>query len=143
MEKLPQKEREQIIQEENRTRLLELAEAKKNLWKMRTKEKKMYKENGPSEIQKLGLKAEKIAGLLRQERERIRLENEKKEREKQRKEQLRKERITMEQKRKEKLEKAKKLKEHYALYRLTTEFIDENKSKWENERKQREQQRKE
>ena len=42
-------------------------------------------------------------------------------------------------KRKEKLEKARKLQEHYALYRLTTEYIDENKSVWENERKVREQ----
>ena len=46
-------------------------------------------------------------------------------------------------KRKEKLEKARKLQEHYALYRLTTEYIDENKSVWENERKVREQERKE
>ena len=35
----------------------------------------------------------------------------------------------MQQTRKQKLEKAKKLKEHYALYKLTTEFIDENKIK--------------
>ena len=49
----------------------------------------------------------------------------------------------MEVKRKEKIEKARKLQEHYALYRLTMEFIDENKSKWENERKLREQERRE
>jgi len=96
MEKLPQKEREQILYDENKARLLELAEAKKNLWKMRTKEKKINKQNGPTEIQKLGLKAEKIAGILKKERERIRLENEKKEREKQKKEQIRKEKVTRE-----------------------------------------------
>ena len=143
MEKLPQKEREQLIYEENKTRLLELAEAKKNLWKMRTKEKKINREHGPTEIQKLGLKAEKIASILQKERERVRAENERKELEKEKIEKIRNEKLTMEMKRKEKLEKARKLQEHYALYRLTTEYIDENKSVWENERKVREQERKE
>ena len=55
---------------------------------MKNKEKKIYKQHGPTKIQQLGLKAEKISALLEQERERIRLENEKKEKEKEMKDQI-------------------------------------------------------
>ena len=67
---------------------------------MRNKQKKIYKQHGPTKIQQLELKAENISGLLQQERERIRLENEKKGKGKERKEQIRKERLTKEQKKK-------------------------------------------
>ena len=62
-----------------------------------------------------------------------------KEREQQKREQQRKERVSREQKRKEKIEKARKLQEHYNLFRLTTEYIEENTPKWDAELKQREQ----
>ena len=74
---------------------------------------------------------------------RVQQEKDLKEREQQRRVQQRKERVTREQKRKEKLEKAKKLQEHYDLFRLTTEYIDENTPKWDAERKKREQERQE
>ena len=47
MKKLTRKDRELVIQEENKARLLELQKAKKDLWKMRTKEKKLQQEVKP------------------------------------------------------------------------------------------------
>ena len=93
MKKLTKKDRELVLQEENKARLLELQKAKKDLWKMRTKEKKLQQEVKPSRVQQLGLKAEKIANLLQKERERVQQEKELKEREQQKREQQRKERV--------------------------------------------------
>ena len=47
------------------------------------------------------------------------------------------------QKRREKIEKAKKLSEKWALFRVVTEIIEENSTKWEKERKEREKARQE
>ena len=115
---------------------IDLKQAKEDLWKLRNKEKK----NTPKEtehqktlkrIRELGEKAEKIADILREERR-------KEKEEKERQEKIKQEKLTKEQKRQEKIEKAKTLSEKWALFRLVTEIIDENSTKWEKERKERE-----
>ena len=83
MEKLTRKDREMIIQEEKKERLLELQQAKKDLWKMRTRERKLVQQVKPTRVQQLGTKAERIATLLKRERERVQLEKDLKEREQQ------------------------------------------------------------
>ena len=116
-----------------------LKEAKEDLWKLKGREKKLRKEEPERilEIQELIRKGEKVAEMLRRERERV--ENEKII-ENERKEKLRKEKET-----KEKLiEKQEKLKQYWSMHRWITGYIADNQEHWENLRKeQTEQARKE
>ena len=139
IEKLTKHDRETYEKEEKRIRLQKLKEAKEDLWKLKGREKKLRKEEPERilEIQELIRKGEKVAEMLRRERERV--ENEKKI-ENERKEKLRKEKDT-----KEKLiEKQEKLKQYWSMHRWITGYIADNQEQWENLRKeQTEQARKE
>ena len=73
-----------------------------------------------------------MAEILKNKREKMA-------RERERKELLEKEKRTREQKRKENLEEEKRIRQRWELFRLSTEFIDENTARWDRERKQREQ----
>ena len=134
IEKLTPADKEKLRIEEQRNEKIEIENARKDLWKFRGKEKKHKPENKVTYVQELGRKAEKIAQLLKQERE-------KKEQEKKRIEKQEAAKRTREQKRKEKLEQERKIEEHWAMYRWTTEYIEKNASYWEYKRKLREQER--
>ena len=77
-QKLPREKREQIIYEEEKNRLAELAEAKKSLWKLLNKEKKLRKDTMVNSIRELGKRASKIATILEEERQKIKAEKERK-----------------------------------------------------------------
>ena len=127
-------DREKLRIEDQRKEQIEIENAKKDLWKFRGKESKHKKENKNSNIQELGKRAEMVATLLKQEKERKSMEkkiNEKKEAAKR----------TREQKRKEKIEQERKVEEHWAMYRWTTEYIEKNMKYWDYKRKIREQER--
>ena len=134
IEKLTPADREKLKLEEQRKEKLEIENAKKDLWKFRGKEKKHKSENKINKIQELGEKAELIATLLEQERERTKIE-------KKLIEQTEAAKKTREQKRKEKIEQERKIEEHWAMYRWTTEYIEKNMKYWEYKRKIREQER--
>ena len=68
MEKLPKEKREQILYEEEKNRLTEQAEAKKSLWKLKNKEKKLRNNTTIEKIRELGNKASKISTILNEER---------------------------------------------------------------------------
>ena len=68
MEKLPKEKREQILYEEEKNRLTEQAEAKKSLWKLKNKEKKLRNNTTIEKIGELGNKASKISTILNEER---------------------------------------------------------------------------
>ena len=74
IEKLTPADREKLRLEEQRKEKLEIENAKKDLWKFRGKEKKHKSENKINKIQELGGKAELVAKLLEQERERTKIE---------------------------------------------------------------------
>ena len=134
IEKLTPADRERLRIEDQRKQQIEIENAKKDLWKFRGKEKKHKNENVNSKIQELGKRAELVATLHKQEKERTSMEkiiNEKKETAKR----------TREQKRKEKIEQERKIEEHWAMFRWTTEYIEKNMKYWEYRRKTREQER--
>ena len=101
------------------------------MWKIRNKEKKLRNNTTIDKIRELGKKARKIATILEEERQKIKAE-------KDRKEKLKQEQLNREQKKKEKDKQEQELKEKWALYRYITEYIDENNTVWEKERKIRE-----
>ena len=86
-------------------------------------------------------KARRIKEILDELRENKEKEKVIREKEIERREQQHREKISREQKRKEKIEKQRQLQERWALLRWTTEFINENSDKWEQEKKIREQER--
>ena len=65
------------------------------------------------------------------------------EKEKKGRDQQRKKKLNWKQQSRERLEKVIKLQQNHELFRLTTEYIEENTSTWEAEWKQREQERSE
>ena len=133
-EKLPRNEQEKIKQKEKRKKLLELKEAKEDLWKLKGREKKIVNQTTLQKIKELGRKAQQIRDIL--ENEKKKLAEEKKKQEEQ--ENIRRSR---EQKRKETLEKKKKLEERWAMYRWVVEYMQENSVHWEKRRKEIEQER--
>ena len=104
-----------------------IKESKEDLWKLRKKEKKIETTATIEKIRKLGNIAEKVKVILDREKEKIEKEKEI--------EQMRKDmKRTNELKRKERIEKAERLSERWMIFRMTTEYIDENKEEWEKER---------
>ena len=99
-QKLPRNEQEKIKQEEKRKKLLELKEAKEDLWKLKGREKKIVNKTTLQKIQELGKKAQQIRDILENEKKKL-AEEKKKQKEQ---ENIRRSR---EQKRKETLEKKK------------------------------------
>ena len=133
-EKLPEKEKEKMRLEEKRKAEDELKSTQEDLWKLKSREKKIVTSETAARIKKineLGEKAKRIAEILTEEKKRI--EEEKK---------LQEERAKMKRNReiarKEKLEKIETLQRRWALLRLSTEYIAENKKRWDIERKERE-----
>ena len=144
--KLPEKVRKEIEREEDRKKRLDIQDTKKSLWKLRHKEKKYETKSRKLEIleeidnleeklteinrivEKIRIDEEKIEKERKERTEQIKKEKEKRKAEKLRKESLKKERI----------EKAKVLGKRWEMLRWLTNFLKENKEKWEVEKKERE-----
>ena len=126
-QKLPENEREKINSDEKKNRRLDLQQTKRDLWKLRKKEKKPEITPTLQEIRTLAKKAEKIVEILEIEKKKIEEEKRKAEREKE----IKKTRAQQKEKR---LEKQRLLTERWALYRWVTEYIDENTERWEKEK---------
>ena len=125
MAKIPEKKRQEIEKEEKERREQDLFNAKKDLWSLKGREKKLGEPKMNTDflkIQELTKKSEKIVEILQIERKRIADEKKK---EQDRKEQIRKE-IESKQAR---LEKIEKLKQKWAMNRWVTNYIDENKER--------------
>ena len=127
LEKLPRKEREMLEENEKKKLKLELSQAKSDLWKLRSREKKLGEHKISKELEKihdLTEKTRKIVEILNAERARV---EEEKKIENDRKEKARKEKETKELK----LKKIEKLQEKWAINRWVTEYIDQNQKRWE------------
>ena len=119
IEKMTENDRKKYLYEENKKRKIEIAQSKKDLWKLRKNEKKMGSSENVTEVAELKRKTEKIVEILEAERNRIAEEKKaEKEREKIKK--------TIEKKKQEAIEKREIVKKRWAMYRWCTEYIDEN-----------------
>ena len=144
MKRIPLEERKKMEDNEKKNERLEIQRTKQDLWKLRKKEKRITRSTLPAtltEIQKLTSKLEKITYILKEERRKDALENERKTKqreieEKQRKmmDEKRRKRLQKEREKKERFEKIEKVKERWAMMRWVTEFIEENSERWEKER---------
>ena len=133
LEKLPRKEREMLEENEKKKLKLELSQAKSDLWKLRSREKKLGEHKISKELEKihdLTEKTRKIVEILNAERARV---EEEKKIENDRKEKARKEKETKEIK----LKKIEKLQEKWAINRWVTEYIDQNQKRWESRENER------
>ena len=139
MAKLPMEEKVRLENEDERKRRLEIIETKKNLWRWRSKGKKLETKN--EELEKLKKAQEmeervrvinKILEEIREETERKKLKDMEEEKEKTaewRKKVRAKDRKEAE--RKEKLELEKRIANHWAMINWVTDFIKENEEEWD------------
>ena len=126
LNKMPKEKRVELETEERERQEKELQEAKRDLWTLKGREKKVGKPK-KSELEKIkGLaeKSKKIGEILKIERERVEIEKK-----------LEQDRIEKNKKykesKKERFLKIEKLREKWAMNRWVTEFIAENEEKWE------------
>ena len=146
LEKLPNKERNKIEAEEQRKKNLDLAETKKQLWKLRSKSKKFERKDPNidklNKLKKLEEKLELINKIIKEQREE---EIERKKEEVEKKEKINRElkkkakaKEKRDQEKKERLIKQEMLSRRWEMLRWITNFIDEHKDSWEEERKMKE-----
>ena len=146
IEELPTEERKRIRREEELARRREIIEMKKKLWKLRGKEKKYKRTSETTQrlenIKNMENKLSAIEELLEEiEKEKEKIKMEKKEQEKKSLEIWRrkiKEKDKKEQEKKEKMRKCEALNKHWEMMKWITQFIDENKEKWEEEQIEKE-----
>ena len=148
MRKLPGKEREIYEMEERKIKRLELQEIKTNIWRKwrgKGREEKVKESNADKRESEIIRKTKKIEELIDKHA------NEKKEKEMRNKEWRERQkklleagRVKQEEKerkereKKARLEKKASLEEKWTRLRWVTQFIDENKDKWERWRRERE-----
>ena len=146
MNELPKREKERIILEENKQKRLELSETCKNLWKLRSKEKKYQsKSDKIKRIERMSEKSEKLE-LIEKVITELREEEIKHQQEiKTRKERIEKEKIKKqeqklqrENEKKTRIKKQEMLGERWAMLKWITKFIKENQENWDRENKERE-----
>ena len=126
--RLPEVRRKNVEAAEDRERRLLLKEAKEELWK-RWRQKKGRKIKKPGELR--DNERRNMEKRLERIEEELIKEKEEREKEQEVKEKIKNEKIER-QKRKEKKEK------HWEMLRWTVAFLEENKSKWEEIRRRRE-----
>ena len=134
LEKLTQEQRTKLRQEQERKEEIELRNARKDLWTLRSREKKIVPNETRKRIQELGNTAIRIKEILDQERKKVQEEKEEQARQET-------ERRTRKEKSQQKARKIKQLQEKWAMYRWVNEYIDKNKNYWDNEKKKRDQAR--
>ena len=134
LEKLTQEQRTRLRQEQERKEEIELRNARKDLWTLRSREKKIVPNETRKRIQELGNTAIRIKEILDQERKKVQEEKEEQARQET-------ERRTRKEKSEQKARKIKQLQEKWAMYRWVNEYIDKNKNYWDNEKKKRDQAR--
>ena len=145
LDMLPRKEKEKIVIEEEKKRLRDLAETKKNLWKFRSKEKKpktipeVVKKLEKQTIEEKIQTIDKILEDIKNEKEK-KLEEEKKRKEEKLKEWRKKVAIKdkKEKEKKEAIENQKKINQRLEMLKWVTTFIEEHQEEWENIRKEKE-----
>ena len=134
IEKLTIEQRNKLRQEQEKREEIELKNAKKDLWTLKGREKKIVPQETIKKIQELGRTAIRIKELLDQEKQRVQEEKA---------EQVRQE--TERRTRKEKMEqnkkKIKQLQEKWAMYRWINEYIEKNSKFWDQEKRKREKER--
>ena len=146
MKELPQKEKIRLELEEERERKLEIAAAKKSLWKLRSKEKSYERkpeklimlENIEKMEDRLTMIEKIIVDLNEEERVFRQKEEDKKKKELENWRKKVQEKDKKEKAKIEREEKVRLLSQRWAMHRWVTNFINENQEKWENERKLRE-----
>ena len=139
--KLPEKERNELKDEEIKVKRLELKEAKENVWKKwRNKKEKNDKqiEKNKTKTEILELKLDKIEKALEKIREEKENEREKLKREMARRRKYveenklkENERIIKEKNKKEKIQKKHQLEKHWELMRWICTFIENHREEWE------------
>ena len=146
LKNLPEKERKRIEKEEEKERKIDIANTKKTLWKLRTKEKNLVRtseqEKTIENLENLQEKLTTIEELLKnidEEKKKV-AEETKKEKEKIEKEWREKVRKKYEKEaeKNEKLRKASELSGKWALLKWVTNYINNNQEKWEKEKEEKE-----
>ena len=128
LEKVPVEDREQQEAETRLLRKRELQVAKQNLWKLRTKEKKLIETEEVLEIRSMEKKAEQVFSLLEKEKNRL---------------MVREQNVRKSIKNgKEPIKKQKLLAEIWTTYRWITEYLLETTAAWELENNSRKEQHK-
>ena len=145
MKKLPQKEQEILAMEERRIRRLELQEMKQNVWRRwrgSTQTTDKRKETDGEKVERLTRRIEeKIEKIKEEKRNKDKKTREWLVRRKRLIEEARQKQEESERKnrdRKIRLDRKAKLEEQWEMLRWTVAFIDENKERWERERKEKE-----
>ena len=150
---LPEKEKHKFRGEEERRKRLELKEVKENLWKWRTRQDK---KNGSKRKDQKGrtehmedniMRLEDIIERVKEEdrKRQLKKEEERKEREKRTTERKKRDedRRLEEEKKNERIRTKKRMEERWEMIRWVSKYIEENQERWENEKRERDQQRKE
>ena len=148
MKRLPEKEREAIEVEEKKMKRLDLQEIKQNLWRKWRGRQDQGEKDEKNDEKEIRMKTNKITNILAKLEEEKKLKKKREDEWKDRRKRMieigREKQAENEKKnrdRKDRLKKKSELEGTWEMLRWVARFIDKNKDRWEDERKERERER--
>ena len=124
MERIPEKERNRLMEEDKRKRKIKLKETKEDIWKLRGRENKLVETPTSRNICKLKEMQHRSAELIQI----MKAEKEKLEKDKKKDDQDEKKRTETKY---EKIKKQQKVKERLEICKLITTYLELSNGKWE------------